>query len=324
MKVKRSTGADVDGFVASKPEVPASASTSSPDAANGDDKKTVGASEVPPAPRERQPYVPKSVRMRGRQAPPGTAAATELSSGGYAATVTATGTATGSRAGAPPQAMNFYTFEAQWNSLGRSGGAAARIPLLRRIGAKGVPTLFRESLDAELLASIVQVLQAALEAKPKEDDLEDLSSGSTEDSSHFAADVMDALVKTQRFDLSIGGLSRSERASCGEVLERLEAQGVCSEDTLDRLREAFKPAKASEQTRSAEDLDDVEGSLGFVPVASSALGDEEFDPDDVPEQPTFNKASGEKIDESLHSEFVASSSVGGAGSGAYISLDDCD
>lgn len=318
VKVKRSTGADVDGFVPSKPDVPASASSTSSGLAQ--DERKEGSAPLETAPRERQPYVPKSVRMRGRQAPPpGAAAATVSSSGSSAYPATSgMGTATGSRAGAP-QAMNFYTFEAQWNSLGKSGGAAARIPLLRKIGAKAVPTLFRESLDAELLASIVQVLQAALEAE--ESDLGDLS-GSSEDAGHFTVEVLDALVRTQRFDLSLGGLSRSERAACGRVLGRLEEQRCCDEETLERLRDAFAPPK----TAFLDDLeDDVDVSRSQAPDSTAqAPDDDEFDPDDVPE-PTFKKANCDAVDESMHSEYVSSSGVGSVGNGAsYISLDDCD
>eukprot|EP00929_Paragymnodinium_shiwhaense_P001619 TRINITY_DN101858_c0_g1_i1.p1 TRINITY_DN101858_c0_g1~~TRINITY_DN101858_c0_g1_i1.p1 ORF type:complete len:689 (+),score=220.17 TRINITY_DN101858_c0_g1_i1:119-2185(+) len=325
VKVKRSSGGDdVDGFVPSKPDIPATASNYSPASEKlADDRSGSSQPASEAAPRERQPYVPRAVRMRGRQAPPPSAeAATGTSSGSSAYPA---GSAIGSTAnGRAPaaQAMNYYKFEAQWVSLGRQGGAAARIPLLRKVGAKAIATLFRESLDAELLANIIQVLLAALEAE--DGDLGDLSSASTEDAGHFAASVMDALVRTQRFDLSIGGLSRSERGSCGEVIDRLAAQRCCDEETLARLREAFDPPKRSFKTAVDDDEDHAAVAASSSRGDPGAIGDEEFDPDDMPE-PANTKASSDRRDDLLHAEYVNTASAGnGAGNGAYISLDDCD
>merc|ERR1739847_191008 len=57
-------------------------------------------SDAAPKP-QRQPYVPRSVRMRGRQQPPGPSA------------TGSSGPSGNSQTQASP-AMNFYTFEAQW------------------------------------------------------------------------------------------------------------------------------------------------------------------------------------------------------------------
>merc|ERR1711922_6588 len=113
---------------------------------------------------------------------------------------------------------------------------------------------------------------------------------------------------TQRFDLAVGGLSRSERAACGRVLGRLEEQRCCNEETLERLRDAFAPPK----TAFLDDLeDDIDVSRSQAPDSTAAApDDDEFDPDDVPE-PKFKKASCDAVDESLHSEYVSSSGVGG-------------
>jgi len=186
------------------------------------------------APRVKQPYVPRSVRIRGRQPVPeaGSAAPQQPA-------------ASSSAPDAAP-AINFYTFESQW--MRQRNKPKDRAALLRRMGAANLPALFRESLDAELVGSIISVLSAELSAD-------------SEGAVAFASSVMGSLSRTQRFEASLEALSAEERSSCEDVFLALERQPAsCSEDVT-ALRRAFEPP---------------------APLPQHAEDEEEYDEDDVP------------------------------------------
>lgn len=149
--------------------------------------------------------------MRGRQAPAGQAEPPRA--GG------------GSAESSAAPAMSFYHFEAQWARL--RGKPRDRVALLRRLGARQLPALFRESLDSELVASVVEALEAELHEEAA--------------AAEFAATVLGALARTPRFDLSMRGLSPDERRLCGQVLERCGEAGRCSEEDLQGLHRAYAP-----------------------------------------------------------------------------------
>jgi len=189
-----------------------------------------------PAPRSRQPYVPRSVRIRGRQPDP---EATPISEPSSAAA------SRGTRTSAP--AVNFYAFESQWTRNARK--PRERSAQLRRVGAEALPALFRESLDAELVGSIISVLSTEL-------------SSEAEGAVAFASSVLGNLSRTNRFEATFDALSLEERDVCREVLSALERQpSDCGED-LAALRRAFDPAppapRLPDQDDEEEDEDDVE------------------------------------------------------------------
>merc|ERR1712176_77657 len=164
--------------------------------------------------------------------------------------------------------MNFYVFEAQWTRLRNK--PAGRVALLRRIGARALPALFRESLDAELLASIIEALRAEL-----------LSEGGVDEGTAigFAKEVLEALSKTSRFDLSISTFSAVERTACRELFDHLEK--CASADTYDVLRLAYDPPPPP---RLSTQRDDGE------------LDSEELDPDDQADDPPPPRRDDEELD----------------------------
>merc|ERR1719353_2374683 len=145
--------------------------------------ETTEASEAAPdapapaeAPKPRPKYVPKSVRMAQSGAP----SATRSGGGG----------------------SNFYTFERSWN---KDSDATSRLALLQMhagMRAERLPDLFRESLSAELIASVVKTLGAA-------------------DDDGFAACILRELPRTKRFEVSVGLLGESERADLDALLARV-------------------------------------------------------------------------------------------------------
>lgn len=143
--------------------------------------------------------------------------------------------------------MSFYAFESQWLRL---RNAPARAALLRHIGAEKLPMLLRESLDADFLATVAEVLRSELAG-------EDSDQG---DTSSFAIAVLYALSKTSRFDLSIHGLSGGERSTVSEVLQRLESH----EDYERKLTPFIKALE------SFEDKD----SVGKIPPKEETCSDE--------------------------------------------------
>jgi len=142
-------------------------------------------SEVPPETRTPEPekkprpkYIPKSVRMAQR---------------GVGGASRATSTGTGG---------NFYRFELAWSA---DPDANSRLTLLREHAgedAQGLAELFRESLSAETLASLVATLDAG------HDD-------------PYAAKVLRALPATKRFEVSVGLLGDEERAILDKLLKRV-------------------------------------------------------------------------------------------------------
>lgn len=195
---------------------------------------------------DRKPYVPRSVRLRGWQRqPPGQAESVEAevhanSTANMAATAAAAGSSASSTA-SPATAMSFYTFEAQWGRLRHR--PSDRVALLRRVGPRTLPTLFRESLDSELVASIVDAL------------LVGQLPGTEAKDHHFAAEVLDALGKTPRFELSLRGLSADERARCNQLVTELERQGAHGGEAVGRLSQLFA---APQPLFSKEDVQEEE------------------------------------------------------------------
>jgi len=131
------------------------------------------AAEVP---KTRPKYVPKSVRM----AKGGVPGATRSGGGG----------------------SNFYTFERSWNKDSDSTSRLALLQMHAGMRAERLPDLFRESLSAELIASVVKTLGAA------NDD-------------GFAACVLRELPRTKRFEVSVGLLGAAERADLDALLARV-------------------------------------------------------------------------------------------------------
>jgi len=210
----------------------------------------------------RQPYVPRSVRIRGRAPAQASSAASKSSP---------VGPSSAPEAG---PAMNFYSFEAQWTRHRRN--LAERAALLRRIGAAALPTLFRESLDAELVGSIISVLSSEVR-------------GESEGAIPFASAVMASLSRTQRFQVSLECLSSEEKIVCQEVLLALERQpGDCVED-LSALRALFDPAPSIPRLpdeSDGEDEDDVPPSsysAAFPLDARASAGPVVSDEGTIPE-----------------------------------------
>ncbi|CAE7738944.1 Rpap3 [Symbiodinium sp. CCMP2592] len=150
-------------------------------------------------------YVPRSVRMRGLRAP--LAEASDHGPGGQ---------------GAAKKPMSFYQFEAQW----ARSRPMDRASLLHRLGAASLPALFRESLDSELLASILEALEV------------DLAEGHSQN--QFAAEVLGSLSRTPRFELSLQSLTVPERKHLDEVLAKLRVE--VSAEEMAKLDDAFRPA----------------------------------------------------------------------------------
>ncbi|CAE7633560.1 RPAP3, partial [Symbiodinium pilosum] len=175
-----------------------------------------GPATVPsPSPSTRT-YVPRSVRMRRQP----------ITEAGLSGRQVASG-----------RSMSFYQFEAQWaRSLPRERNA-----LLRKLGAASLPALFRESLDSELVASIVEALDI------------DLSEGQAP-SSQFAIEVLGALSRTLRFELSLQSLTASERDKLDEVLKTLRANA--SPQEMAQLDEAYRPSATSASQPNVEDVDE--------------------------------------------------------------------
>jgi len=186
---------------------------------------------------ERKPYVPRSVRLRGWQRQPPGQPSIEAdmhadNTANKATVATAAGSSTSTTAASlattgPAAAMSFYAFEAQWGRL--RNRPRDRVTLLQRVGPQTLPAIFRESLDSELLASIVEAL------------LVSLLPGAEAVDHRFAADVLDALGRTPRFDLSLSGLSEEERTRCSKLVTEFERHGACGEEAAGRLSRLFAP-----------------------------------------------------------------------------------
>jgi hypothetical protein len=183
--------------------------------------------------RVRQPYIPRSVRIRGQQPVPDT-------SSSFLDPPVADSTTAAD--GVP--VMNFYTFEAQWSRNQRK--PRERMGLLQRIGAAALPSLFRESLDAELVGSIISVLCS------------DLKQDSSAAAVSFACSVMGALSKCQRFEASLEALSADEHDSCKEVLSTVERWPQHCHEDLGILRQAFEPVPSMLQVAGQDDDEDDE------------------------------------------------------------------
>lgn len=208
-----------------------------------------------PEPAARKPYVPKSVRIRGRQPAPGQIA-TPTTSRGAAASSSSTEP---SRA-----ALTFYQFEAQW--LRHRAAPQERLNLLKRVGASQLPTLFRESLDAELVASIADTLLSLL--------LEDDSVAK------FALSVMTALPEAPRFDLCVSTLAPGERRRCYELLDALAERGAATPDALTLLREAFARATSGRGLDSLDDDSDENCPGVLMPAVAAGLESLDDDSDE--------------------------------------------
>merc|ERR1719421_433284 len=152
-----------------KEEAAAASAAAAPDAP----AEAPATAEVP---KTRPKYVPKSVRM----AKGGVPSATRSGGGG----------------------SNFYTFERSWNKDSDSTSRLALLQMHAGMRAERLPDLFRESLSAELIASVVKTLGAA------NDD-------------EFAACVLRELPRTKRFEVSVGLLGAAERADLDALLARV-------------------------------------------------------------------------------------------------------
>ncbi|CAE8651298.1 unnamed protein product, partial [Polarella glacialis] len=157
--------------------------------------------------------------------------------------------------GGYPGVTNFYSFEAQWKRL--RGKPLERAALLQKIGANSLPALLRESLDGELVASITEAILI---------DMSGDREGGGPASATFAAEAMQALARTPRFDLSLHCLSKEERKIIEQVLEILDGQSTaCSKESLDALRFAYRPPEPRPKSPEPQELA------------------EQFDEDDIPE-----------------------------------------
>jgi len=187
----------------------------------------------------RQPWVPKSVRIRGQQAGSRAfAGGSSHTGGGTLPSGFGTKSAEGSAPASRP--MSFYSFEQQWER--HRGNPRERAALLRRIGARALPALFRESLDADLVASIVMVLSDGLAVEGFGDGANSQEDGRGAGVVRFTAAVLGAVSRTARFELSLHGLSHEERCKCGEILSALEARSEeCGREDLVALRRAYEP-----------------------------------------------------------------------------------
>jgi len=201
-----------------------------------------GPAGATPAAASRKPYVPRAVRMRGRQAVMGQA---EPGPGAVA---------NGTEASGAP-ATSFYAFEGQWARL--RGKPRERAALLRRVGARCLPALFRESLDSELVASVADALAAELRAD--------------DGAASFAAEAMGALSRTPRFDLSLRGLSEDERRVCGDVLATCAEAGQSGED-IAALQRAYAPPPPPAPREPEEGEEEAAGVGRRPPAAEGASG----------------------------------------------------
>eukprot|EP00930_Biecheleria_cincta_P044407 TRINITY_DN30526_c0_g1_i1.p1 TRINITY_DN30526_c0_g1~~TRINITY_DN30526_c0_g1_i1.p1 ORF type:complete len:613 (-),score=141.27 TRINITY_DN30526_c0_g1_i1:48-1886(-) len=184
--------------------------------------------------QSRQAYVPRSVRLRGRQVSSSADKVGEHSA--------ASGAAVSSKDATMPT-LSFYQFEARWSRL--RSNQCERAAFLRKIGAEHLPALFRESLDSELLASILEAIACDLAEATK-----------SADASAFAVDVLGALSRTQRFELSIHSLTANERQVIDRVLDMISrCKPACSDKQLDILSAAFKPCR-EETADEEEELDE--------------------------------------------------------------------
>jgi len=256
----------------------ASPTSSQPPVANGNSHVANGTGGS-----SKRPYVPRSVRIRGRQPAPSMVEKMEEP--------VSTTSAAASQA-AP--AMNFYAFEAQWSRFGKR--PRDRAALLRKVGAADLPALFRESLDAELVASIASVLHYELIGE---------NGGASTENVAYASSVLAALSRTQRFEVSLEALSEQERRVCDEVLDVLEKNPQASGEDPSALRRAFEPPAPLVAPDEEEDEDDV------LPP-----------PRPPPEEAVISSASLYIMEQDEEPEDAASTQpVGGV---AVFSLDGCD
>lgn len=186
-------------------------------------------------PDEREPYVPRSVRMRGSScAVPNSGASTVSLS-----------------------PMTFCAFEIQW--MRNQQRPMDRFEQLKKVGAKALPALFRESLDGELVASITSTLLTGMDADSHE-------------VVPFACAVLQALTKTPRFELSVRSLSAVERSVCDQVFALIKTRAGTS-DMLAGLMDAYlagSPMRPSEnQARSDEGNDGDAVRQGFAVTTDS-------------------------------------------------------
>lgn len=193
----------------------------------------------------RPAYVPRSVRLRGRQVSGSADKNSEAS--------TASGTAVSSSKAGKIPAMSFYQFEARWGRL--RGKPRERAAFLQKIGAENLPALFRESLDSELLASILEAIAGDL-AETTE----------SADASAFAVDVLDAMSRTQRFELSLHSLTVDEKQVIDRVLDMIsKCKPACGHEKLETLCSVFKPLP-EQQAEEELDEDDIAEDRQKVPI----------------------------------------------------------
>eukprot|EP00408_Alexandrium_pacificum_P069156 CAMPEP_0171160138 /NCGR_PEP_ID=MMETSP0790-20130122/3400_1 /TAXON_ID=2925 /ORGANISM="Alexandrium catenella, Strain OF101" /LENGTH=634 /DNA_ID=CAMNT_0011624657 /DNA_START=66 /DNA_END=1967 /DNA_ORIENTATION=- len=232
----------------------AASTASSASLAAGTEAAAGGAASTESA-APRKPYVPRAVRMRGRQqAEPIPSARPAPGAGGGAES-----------SGAP--AMSFYVFEGQWARL--RGKPRDRAALLRRIGAQALPALLRESLDSEILASVAEALAVELRAVGSE-------------AAPFAAASLGALARTPRFDLSIRGLSPEERRVCGGVVSACAGAGQCGEEAVAALERAYAPPPPP---APREESDDEVAARKTAAAAAEPLASASLAADETVEQP---------------------------------------
>lgn len=246
----------------------------------------------------RQRYVPRSVRVRGR---------TSAVPGSVADTIAP---ASSSSAKEVAPVMSFFTFEAQWQRHRKN--PRERAALLRRVGARAMPKLLRESLDAEIVASIIAVLLSELNADGE---------GAAADAVPFTSAVMSALSRTPRFEASLQSLSAAELRVCNQVLSALEASpGECDEDPS-ALRAAFTPAPVPPADDAADDEEDEDDAPPPAAKASTGTPDSKLTPQ---EQALVDAMlSVPAADEELQ-PYTCSADVEPVAGVADFSLDGCD
>merc|ERR1712083_1161364 len=99
--------------------------------------------------------------------------------------------------------------------------------------------LFRESLDSELVVSIVETLLTELTATRDTKRIGMMNDVEAIDTpaniATFATEILEVLSRTARFDLSMQGLSVEERRACNDLLKLL-SNSKCCEQKLAVLR----------------------------------------------------------------------------------------
>merc|ERR1711920_943221 len=124
--------------------------------------------------------------------------------------------------------------------------------------------------DSELIVSVVEAFLAELTAKVDtkgNDTIDDVDvAKESTNIAEFALEILEALSKTSRFDLSMRALSAEERCGCNNLFE-LIGKSKCCEQRLAVLRLAYEPPSTL-QMSSVEDEPSMEDSTMPKPTFS--------------------------------------------------------